>query len=274
MCGRCFAICFLNGHRDIVNIKNVHYIPEMCANLLSIPRIVLQGLEAVFNASGCKIYNKKREIVATGSFVNNMFKLDIDSNSEFACLSKTDGVLWHRRFCHSSNIGRYLTDSSERENMKKCEICLKGKQTRLPFDVNGTRAKSILDIVHSDVCGPMPTKSLGGAHFFVTFIDDYSRKVFVKVIKKKSDVFDCFVDFKNLVEKQSAKKIKILRSDNGGEYCSNVFESFLKKHGIMHQKSTYYTPQQNGLAERFNRTIMEKVRCMLFDSKLSKVFLG
>lgn len=113
-----------------------------------------------------------------------------------------------------------------------------------------------------------------GRVFFVTFIDDFSRKVFVRVIKKKSDVYQCFLDYKTLVENQTGKKIKILRSDNGGEFCGNVFENFLKANGIIHQRSAPYTPQQNGLAERFNRTIMEKVRCMLFDANLSKNFWG
>lgn len=104
----------------------------------------------------------------------------------------------------------------------------------------------------------MGTLSFGVARYFVTFIDDFSRMCYVYFIKSKDRVFENLKIFKNLVEKQQNKTIKILRSDNGGEYCSKEFTNFLMCSGIIHQTSNSPTPEQNGLAERFNCTIVEK----------------
>jgi transposase InsO family protein len=99
--------------------------------------------------------------------------------------------------------------------------------------------------------------------YYVSFIDDFSRKTWIYFLRKKSEVFDRFKEFKALVENQTEKQIKVLRTDNGGEFCGNEFEEFCKKCGIARQKTTPYTPQQNGVAERMNRMLMEKARCML-----------
>ncbi|KAA5592484.1 transposase family protein, partial [Pseudomonas aeruginosa] len=117
-----------------------------------------------------------------------------------------------------------------------------GKQARLPFQPSSTSTQDILELIHSDVCGPMESVSIGGSRYYVLFVDDYSRMVFVYFMKTKSEVFKFFKEFQSLVEKQTDRKIKILRTDNGGEYCSQDFERYLKQHGIIHQKSNAYTP--------------------------------
>ena len=107
------------------------------------------------------------------------------------------------------------------------------------------------------------------AKYFVTFIDDFSRKIWIYPIKVKGECLDKFKEFKALVENRCEKKIKMLRSDNGGEFMSNQFREFLKKEGIARQTSTPYTPQQNGVAERANQTIVEMARSMLHAQNLS-----
>src|SRR4051812_20219851 len=137
-------------------------------------------------------------------------------------------------------------DIDEKTALDFCEACVKGKQHRnlLPSQ-STTRAKEILEIVHSDVCGPMSQNSVRGARYFVTFIDDKTRKTFAYLIKSKDETFEKFKHFKALVEKQTERKIKTLRSDNGGEYTSHAFSRYLKEHGIQHQKSAPYVPEQN-----------------------------
>lgn len=142
----------------------------------------------------------------------------------------------------------------------------------LPFSRLGTRATETLRIVHSDICGPMECKSIGGAKYFLLFVDDNSRMTFIYFLHAKSEVLDRFKKFKSLVENQQNKKIKTLRIDNGCEYCSHLFEDYLKNEGIVHQKTNPYTPQQNGLCERFNRTVVEKAKCLLFEANLPKKF--
>lgn len=155
-----------------------------------------------------------------------------------------------------------------------CIVCAKGKQARKPFNEIGTHATKILELIHSDVCGPMSTRSFGNHRYFVTFIDNYSRKFFIYVLKSKGEVFSKFVQFKTSVENETERKIKILRSDNGTEYINKNFQEFCAKNGIKHETTVPYSPQQNGLSERVNRTIVEKARCMLMDANLSKQFWG
>ena len=119
-----------------------------------------------------------------------------------------------------------------------------------------------LELVHSDVWGPAQVTSLGGANYYVTFIDDATRKTWVYTIKNKSDVFDIFQKWKALVENESGKKLKCLKSDNGGEYCSSDFDNYCARNRIRRIKVTPRTPQENGISKIMNRTIMECARCM------------
>jgi transposase InsO family protein len=153
-----------------------------------------------------------------------------------------------------------------------CEHCLYGKQNRVRFPSGATRVEGILQLVHSDVFGLVSVPSFGKSVYYVSFIDDFSRNTWIYFLKKKFEVFDRFKEFKALVENQIEKIIKVLRTDNGGEFCRNEFEEFCNKCGIARQKTTPYTPQQNGFAERMNKTLMEKARCMLSGAGLGQEF--
>ena len=132
----------------------------------------------------------------------------------------------------------------------------------------GNRSEQPLDLVHSDVCGKMNASLLGGAEYFLTF-DDRTHYVWVYTLKHKDEVFDCFMKWKVLVEKSSGQKLKVLRTDNGGEYTSKKFENYLKSEGIRHERTVPKTPEQNGMAKR---TLVETVRSMLADAKLPHRF--
>lgn len=211
-----------------------------------------------------------------------MYKLDCPLvNRSYVSTVKDDFELWHRRLGHlnyeyvkklQNMVDPFGDGDFDKKNDSACVICLKGKQSRLPFAKKGTRATKMLELVHSDLCGPMEMNSFGGARYFFTLIDDYTHKVFVYFLKTKDEVTEKFDDFKNMIENQTGLKIKILRTDNGTEYCNASFLSILRKAGIQHQTTVPYTPEQNGVAERMNRTIVEKARCMLFDADLNKPF--
>ena len=130
------------------------------------------------------------------------------------------------------------------------------------------RANGFLDLIHTDICGPMKTQSHSGCRFFIKFIDDYSRKGHVYFLKAKNEAFEKFQDFKALVENETGRRIKILCSDRGGEYIGREFDRFLRQNGIRHQLTAPYSPQQNGIAERYNRTIVEIARTMLHAANL------
>ncbi|CAN6566755.1 unnamed protein product [Malus baccata var. baccata] len=140
------------------------------------------------------------------------------------------------------------------------------KMTKSPFTEKGERATEILGLIHTDVCGPMSTTSRGGFSYYITFTDDHSWFGYVYLMKYKSESFERFKEFKNEVEKQTGKQIKILRLDRGGEYLSSEFLDYLKECGIISQWTTPGTPQLHGVSERRNRTLMNMVRSIMSDN--------
>ena len=166
------------------------------------------------------------------------------------------------------------------QSQKECEACVLGKMQKKPFPKQSQhRATRPHEIVHSDVCGPMQVESKGGSKYMLTFTDDFSRYTTAYFIKSKSEVLSKFMEYVNSVEKLSGHQImklnilaeedvKVLRSDNGGEYTSDKFTEFCADKGILHEFTVPYCPQQNGVAERLNRTITEGARSMLYQAKL------
>ena len=144
---------------------------------------------------------------------------------------------WHRNLGHMLERGlKILAEQKLLPGLKKvslpfCEHCVTSKQHRLKFGNSSARSKAILDLIHSDVW-QAPVLSLGGAKYFMSFIDDYSKRCWVHPIKKKADVFLVFKIFKARVELESEKKIKCLRTNNRGEYTSNEFDNFCQQEGI------------------------------------------
>jgi len=126
--------------------------------------------------------------------------------------------------------------------------------------------------VHIDVWGPSQVSSLGASHYYVTFINDATRKTWIYCIRNKSDVFDTFKKWKALVENETGKRLKCLRSDNGGEYCIKEFDRYSSENGIRRENIVPGTPQENGVSERMNRTIMEHARCMRLHAGLPLQF--
>jgi len=198
--------------------------------------------------------------------------------------SKTTATLieWHQHLGHlgfddikqlaKSEIPLEISGSMSNPT---CEFCQLAKHTRTPNSNQAThRATSPIELIHSDLAGPMVTPSLGGAKYFLQFIDDYSRHTTIYTIRNKSDVIGCFRKYKALVENQQSKKIKRFRSDGGGEYTSNEFSQLLADSGIQREQTAPYTPEQNGVAERANRTIIGRAKAMLFAAGLKDELWG
>lgn len=295
----------------IKTVSNVYYVPKLSGNLLSVSSMVKKGFKVVFSFSGCHVYDNGVEVVSA-TLDKGMYKLNIAETLSATPSTVTDTPqearenlvvnaavecgnyeteteptpaeisekVWHRRLGHLNrrsmkllNQGMVSGISYNDSTFEPCVACIQGKQNRLPFPKKSyNRATEPLELVHTDLCGPMPCSSLSGSKYFLLFIDDFSRKTFVYFLKTKSEVFEKFKSFKVLVENQTGRKIKVLRSDNGGEYINSNFQMFLKDNGIRHQTTVPHSPQQNGVAERANRTIMEAARCMLQDANLAQEF--
>jgi transposase InsO family protein len=194
---------------------------------------------------------------------------------------------WHLRMNHV-NVGALRRMAKEKKvfglelkeesiEIPPCVGCAYGKHSREPFRTKTPdgRKKKLLELVHTDLCGPMEVPTVqGGKWYILTFIDDATRRSWVYLLGKKDETYETFLTFKANVEKQSDHKIKILRSDGGGEYIGGQFQDFLKQEGIEHQLTMPDSPEQNGVAERYNRTLIEGVRAMLHGAKMSKGFWG
>jgi transposase InsO family protein len=186
-----------------------------------------------------------------------------------------DSYLWHARLGHV-HFRRMLQMSKNdlvpvcSATMNKCDTCNLTKIVRQPFK-GVERSSTILELIHSDLCDFGSTPSFGNKKYVVTFIDDCTRICYVYLHYTKEEAMDKFKVFKNEVELQLETKIKKLRTDRGGEYFDPpYFESC----GIIHERTTPYTSQQNGIAERKNRTLKEMVNTMLSYSGLSEGFWG
>ena len=136
------------------------------------------------------------------------------------------------------------------------------------FNAKGRRAQDLLELVHSNVCGPMSIQARGSYEYFIIFTDDYFSFGYVYLIKRKSESFEKFKEFKAKVENQLSKRIKAIRSNHGGEYLLRDFKDYLTENRIVSQLTVPRTSQQNGVAERRNRTLLDMVRSMMSYSTL------
>ncbi|GAU26636.1 hypothetical protein TSUD_102440 [Trifolium subterraneum] len=224
-------------------ITDVYYLPELKNNLLSIAPVMLP--------------------------------------SYFQTTSQDESHLWHCRYGHLSFKGLNALAKREmvkglpmiKDNQTVCSDCVVSKQHRDSFP-KGTswRATTKLELIHSDICGPINPTSNGGNRYFITFTDDLTRKTWTYPLKDKASAFECFKKFKALVEKESNCAIKCLRTDRGEEFTSSNFDKFCSEHGIKRQLTATYTPQQNGVSERKNRTLLNMVRSMLAGKNVPKRF--
>lgn len=275
-------ITVVNGVEYDVTVSDVLCIPSLTTNLLSVSQLIENGNSVIFKENSCYIYNQQKDLVGEAELVEGVYRLYTKTEQLLAATAVASSVIWHRRLGHinSTSLTKMKNGAVEGisypevANIDKasCTICCEGKQARLPFQQSLSKTENVLEVIHADVCGPMETLSIGRSRYYVLFVDDYSKMAFVYFMKVKNEVFTNFKDFKSMVEKQKDRKIKILRTDNGGEFCSQEFDKYLKEQGIVHQRTNAYTPQQNGLCERMNRSVVEKARCLIFDAGLEKKF--
>ncbi|GKB34086.1 putative RNA-directed DNA polymerase [Tanacetum coccineum] len=267
----------LNSH---VTLYDVLVVPEYCVSLLSVNKLLKDSkLFVGFTESKCYIQDLVHsQIVGTGSENGGLYLFDYDSpkSSMWSNIGNMSDVcyvsksLWHSRLGHPSDQSLDVLQGNLRftKNSSKspCDICHKAKQTREPFPLSEHKTTNIGDLVHLDLWGPYKVVSKDGFRYFLTIVDDYTRGVWIYLLKTKDEVFDLFTSFINHIQNQFKCSIKTVRSDNGTEFVNNKMALLFNNLGIVHQTSCAYTPQQNGIAERKHRHLLNVARSLLFQS--------
>jgi hypothetical protein len=267
-----------------VHLSNVLHVPGLEKNLVSISCLENKGNIIAFMDGKVLSWHKNSSIEdarVIGSHEGNLYRL-LEQNEEALVHDEVNpNELWHRRYTHINYqelpfLRKMVEGIPELKSTHEgiCKGCALGKTIKKPFPSSNNRSKEILDLIHSYVCGPMPVRSLGGSLYYVIFIDDYSRKTWLYLLKSKDEVFNKFQEFKEEIENLTNKKIKTLRIDNGGEYTSKEFVAFCKSTGIRRELAVPHNPQQNSVAERKNRSIEEMIKALWNDQGLSMFLWG
>ena len=276
------------GEKNEVNMSNVFYAEKMNTNLISFGKLT-DNNTIISKGNKAEIVDKNNKLIAVAYKENRIYKINsnLKQRENFVntveCTSNNMSLKekWHRMLGHI-NFG-YLNTLCKQElltgipkelesEFMKCKTYIENKMHNVPFKNNRSRAKDILEIIHTDVCGPFKTTGFNGENYFVSIIDDYSKIARVYCIKTKDKVFDCIVKYTNETENLTGKRVKILRCDNGKEYLNNRFYKFAKEKGIILNNCPVYVHELNGTAERFNRTIMDMARCLLTEANVHKRF--
>ena len=267
-------------------IEDVLFVEGLKHNLLSISQLCDKGFRINFTKDECLIEHEvTHDILLKGKRFNNIFMISFDNPSlNVKCLmaNNNEAWLWHKRFAHIHMehlnklikhdlvVGlpkiRFIKD-------KLCDACQKGKQTKTTFKSKQVVSTSRpLQLLHMDLFGPSRTKSFGGSIYALVIVDDFSRYTWTMFLVQKNDAFKAFKKYAKQIQNEKSLTIASIRSDHGGEFQNSDFEEFCEEHGISHNFSAPRTPQQNGVVERKNRSLVELARTMLSDSNLPKYF--
>eukprot|EP00833_Pecoramyces_ruminatium_P007340 jgi/Orpsp1_1/1181372/evm.model.c7180000076991.1 len=280
-------IGFINNYK--IELKDVLYVPNSKKNLISLSKLTQLNYKFVFSKFNNKpimiMYspNGKRITTIHSKDNTNTYEIWISSNNInhakqthnvlMECTTKPDDEhlqIWHRRLAHF-NIRNIVNNLPNVHINNKCKICSRSKLKNKPFYPAETKTSHPFQLIHMDLVGPI-TESLYGNKYILTILDDFTRYNWVYFIKNKSDTFGTFKMWYNIARNIYNSNLKNIRTDNGSEFLNNQFKNFCIEHGIVHQTTVPYSPQQNGRAERLNGVLINSATALLEDAKLSRRF--
>lgn len=273
-----------NIERNGIVIKRVHYVEGLSHNLFSVGQFCDNNLQVLFRQSLCKVQTLDGVDILCGERGDNLFTVNLNDNqpTDNICLvskaTSKNSWLWHRRLSHlnfqtvNGLVNKQLVEGLpdykyESENV--CPSCAVGKIKRTSHKLKKIpHTLAPLHLIHMDLCGPMKIQSRNGKKYILVIVDDFSRYTWVKFLASKDETTQVLIDFITTTQVNLQLPVRYIRSDNGTEFKNAVFSEFCKSKGITHQFSAARTPQQNGVVERRNRTLVEAARTMLAYSKL------
>ena len=286
-----------SGGCSRLKLQNPCFVPNSSPTLVSVPRLDQADCYTLFGGGRCVTFEKRddgkllqdiisrKKIILTGTMgPDRLYHLDTPRRHEhsysttYVPKSKLEQLhcsLGHLNYQTIISMIRKGTVEGVKISKRElntppsmCTSCAIGKAERAKFPPSSGHAKDVLGLVHSDLWGPAPVQSVSGHRYIITFTDDKSRWVWVYFLKRKSEAFAAFKEWLVYVEKETGKQLRNFRSDGGGEFISNAWIQFMKDRGIRFERSSPDTPEQNGRAERQNRTIFDRVRTILIDANL------
>ena len=282
-----------DGKRTI-KLEETLIVPDIKVNLFSLQRVIKRGFLPVYGEveGKCLIMKKTSDgkMIQHASMTMRNGRATLDCkllNSDLRSSGpapqiesykvELDIQLLHRRLGHSGNdaMQKLLRGNMVRgidkvkiKDLSACDFCKLGKATQQPHPAGANRGAELLGLVVVDLAGPNRPQTLGGKLYDMLIMDTFSQRIFIKLLAKKSDAADVLMRWIPQVEVQTGKKLKVLRSDNGGEFLSGKFTNWLSLRGTTQQTTPSYSPQSNSFAERGNRTIQDKARTMMLESGL------
>lgn len=310
------SICVGNGMRVVVkavgvvrldlgqgrffDLENVYCVPSMKRNLVSVSCLVKKRFSFFIDFEGIKISHGS-QFIGSACFVNDYWMLSCTYPREIYMIENSETLtgnkrkyrdnsafLWHRRLGHISKerlhllVKQEILPALDFSDLIHCIECIKGKFVKQKKKT-ATRSIALLQLIHTEICGPFATQTICGNKYFITFTDDFSRYCYIYLISDKSQALEKFKIYKAEVEKELNTEIKVVRSDRGGEFFGRYTESgqnkgpfalYLQENGIQAQYTTPGTPEQNGVVERRNRTFLNMVRSLMCTSGLPKFLWG
>ncbi|KIJ42164.1 hypothetical protein M422DRAFT_81072, partial [Sphaerobolus stellatus SS14] len=274
----------VDGNEKKLQLRDVLHVPSAPNCLLSISRLDNGGGKAEFSNGGCQLRNKNGEIFATGKNVNNLYLLDARADLpgesvNIATALKPSWDEWHRRYGHISinaldtlkrnRLVNGFTIDEASIPLRSCESCIKSKLAHRRFPPEAQNRSNVPgERLMSDVWGPSRVHSIHKSKYYISFTDDCTRMCHILFLKDKGQAFDKIVEYATMVEKKFGISPRFLRFDNGKELVNEKLKAWASQRGIIIETTAPYSPSQNGVAECFNRTLLELARAMLFEKKL------
>jgi transposase InsO family protein len=253
------AILFALKSGEHRRLDGVYYIPRLMTNIVSLEQMDEEGLKVIIEEGVLRLFNLQRRLLAkVYRSPSQLYLLDMNIAASVCLTARVGDVAWrwHERYSH---LNFQALRKLEREEMvcglpsidrvdQVCEDCILAKQKRAPFPQAAKyRAQEELELVHGDLCGPISPPTPTGNAYFLLLVDDMSRFMWLTLLRSKADALVAIMSFQARVERECGKKLKVLRTDNGGEFTSVQFGEHCAGEGIQRHFSTSYTPQQNGV---------------------------
>ena len=272
-------------------LTEVYYIPSLKCNIVSLGQLEEAGCRVEIDIGVMEVFERRQAaqqqlgVLIRAERKNRLYVMKPKLTSPVCLLTKMEDVswLWHARYGHLNFRSlRELTAKAMVEGLPRisgveqvCDGCVLGKHHKRPFpQASVHRAEAGLELVHGDLCGQITAATLGGKSYFLLIVDDFSQYMWLELLSTKSEALAYFKKIVLAAEVESGHRLKAFRTDCGGEFNSGAFVTFCSDHGVKHNTTRPYTPQQNWVVERRNQSVVEMARCLLKAMKVPAKFWG